>query len=166
MKTISILGGLAALAMSSAALAAVTFDAETGTGFVGKGDVQLAFGWNNKAAQDNANAVSFTFETETAYIATCEWDTVAGKSGNVIHHEVNLRRNTALNSNINSDPRKTGQYTGYNLSGFGATTTSGQSVPTVGGACPGNNPGIVTEVQELGNTGGLFVHFNGMSAQL
>src|SRR3990170_2451923 len=30
------------------ALAAVIFDPVTGEGFVGKGDVQLVFGWNNK----------------------------------------------------------------------------------------------------------------------
>jgi len=29
-------------------VAAVTFDASNGTGFVGKGDVQLAFGWNKQ----------------------------------------------------------------------------------------------------------------------
>lgn len=43
----------------ASALAAVTFDASTGTGFVGKGDVQLAFGWNNKQLQANAAGVTF-----------------------------------------------------------------------------------------------------------
>jgi hypothetical protein len=42
--------------LATAALAAVTFDVNTGFGFVGKGDVQLAFGWNNKALQTNATA--------------------------------------------------------------------------------------------------------------
>ena len=31
----------------SSALASVTFDSATGKGFVGKGDVQIAFNWNN-----------------------------------------------------------------------------------------------------------------------
>lgn len=34
----------------SPAFALVSFSSDTGTGFVGKGDVQSAFGWNNAAA--------------------------------------------------------------------------------------------------------------------
>jgi hypothetical protein len=34
----------------------VTFNETNGTGFVGKGDVQVAFGWNNKQLQTNATA--------------------------------------------------------------------------------------------------------------
>jgi hypothetical protein len=30
-----------------------------GYGFCGKGDVQLVFGWNNKALQENASQVNF-----------------------------------------------------------------------------------------------------------
>src|ERR671918_1859956 len=47
----------------------VTVNPADGTGFVGKGDVQLIFGWNNKALQDNAGSVEFransTVVTET-----------------------------------------------------------------------------------------------------
>jgi ABC-type antimicrobial peptide transport system permease subunit len=57
------LGIAVAFAISSmfapSASATVTFDPEAGTGFVGKGDVQDLFGWNNEALQGNASSVSF-----------------------------------------------------------------------------------------------------------
>jgi len=43
---------------SGAALAAVDFSVSNGTGFVGKGDAQLVFGWNNADLQRNAGASS------------------------------------------------------------------------------------------------------------
>ena len=55
---------LAALALSAtAAFAAVTFDPATGKGFVGKGDVQIAYNLNNKQIQTAliANPQAFTF---------------------------------------------------------------------------------------------------------
>ena len=52
MNKIRVLAAIAALAVSTAALATVTFDPATGIGFVGKGDVQLAFGWNNATAAE------------------------------------------------------------------------------------------------------------------
>jgi hypothetical protein len=42
---------------ASVALAAVTFNPMTGEGFVGKGDVQLIYGWNNQQLQLNAELV-------------------------------------------------------------------------------------------------------------
>jgi hypothetical protein len=44
-------GFLLCLATAGAAFAAITFNPDDGTGFVGKGDVQEAFGWNNHALQ-------------------------------------------------------------------------------------------------------------------
>ena len=49
------------LAFASSANAA-TLDATTGAGFVGKGEVQSAFGWNN-AKMQGATATGFTFST-------------------------------------------------------------------------------------------------------
>jgi hypothetical protein len=57
--------GIMAVAMlaiiPAAASASVTYDAATGKGFVGKGDVQTAYGWNNAALQANAAGVTFAF---------------------------------------------------------------------------------------------------------
>lgn len=49
------LAGVTAIASTLAgigiATATVTFDPTTGKGFVGKGDLQTAFGWNNNQLQ-------------------------------------------------------------------------------------------------------------------
>jgi hypothetical protein len=50
---------IAALAVPAAASASVTVDPVTGIGFVGKGEVQTAFGWNNDVLQKNAFNVTF-----------------------------------------------------------------------------------------------------------
>ncbi len=55
---------VAILLTVTVAFAAVTFDPATGTGFVGKGDVQLIYGWNNKQLQDNAANVQFRANSE------------------------------------------------------------------------------------------------------
>ena len=62
------LAGTAVVALGSAgvASAAVTFDSDTGVGFVGKGDVQLAFGWNNTQLQKNAPGVAFSSSQEAS----------------------------------------------------------------------------------------------------
>ena len=166
MRKIAIAAAVAAATISSAALALVTVDSN-GYGFVGKGDVQLAFGWNNAAAQRNANAVSFHSQSSASYEAVCTFTTGEGTRGERIHN-VTHNRSTAVLSNIASDPRKTDQWTGYNLNGFGSVTTSGE-VPEVGGACMGNNghDGVWSSVTELGSTGnGLFVSYNGVSVQI
>jgi hypothetical protein len=61
--------------LGGVALATTTFNPATGTGFVGKGDVQTPWGWNDQTLQSQAINVSF-FEVQNAdYAATCEWDT-------------------------------------------------------------------------------------------
>lgn len=73
MKSKSIIGlALAgAIATSAAVMAAVTFDPETGNGFVGKGDVQTFEGWNNAQAQANAQYVEFRAYSESTNEWTC-----------------------------------------------------------------------------------------------
>jgi hypothetical protein len=156
------LATLAALAVvASAALATVTFDAATGKGFVGKGDVQLALGWNNAMLQSNASGVSFTYEASEDFDITCEWDTGVK---NIVHHVNHRQRSTTLNAAVLVDLRKNRQQdvTGFNLTGFGSTVESGDPIPSVGDGCPGfqGNGAVVTAVQTLGATvGGLYVHY-------
>jgi hypothetical protein len=68
---------LALAGFTGAALAAVTFDPDTGKGFVGKGDVQNAFGWNDKALSTNVGGVSFSYSTTQTH----QWDCVTGDRG-------------------------------------------------------------------------------------
>jgi hypothetical protein len=153
------------LASSAIAFAAVNFDSSTGTGFVGKGDVQLAFGWNNKQLQDNVNAglVTFKYNSEDSYDITCEWETVTGgRNSQVIPHAVDIHKTQTVKAAVALDPRVRNQITGLNLTGFGDLVTTGPAVPAVGDACPqAHATALVTAVSGPTTTGGLYVSFNG-----
>lgn len=172
-----IVSGISAVILTSSALAAIVFDPATGTGFVGKGDVQTAFGWNNAQLQSNAAGVSFSYDTSTAYDIVCEWDTeTGGRNSKVIHHAVTLNRSTALNTAVTYEMRRNGQgqVTGFNLLAFEDSTTTGGSIPDVGDACLGEtdnekgvgNSAIVTEVIVDSTVGGLFVSYAGVDVLL
>jgi hypothetical protein len=64
-----------AIVTSAAVMAAVVFNPATGEGFVGKGDVQSAFGWNNARLQSNAGGVTFTFGAEVEQSVVCQHET-------------------------------------------------------------------------------------------
>jgi hypothetical protein len=157
----------ASLALASPASAAVTFNPATGAGFVGKGDVQLAFNWNNANLQKNASGVSFNYASTDSYEATCTWTTGEGTRGEKVHN-VDHNKSTSVSSAISYDARVRNQITGFNLTGLGTTTTTGGEVPVVGGTCPGNpgTDGTWTAVALTGSTGGLYVVYSTTSVQL
>ena len=164
----SFIAAAAALAVvSSAALASVTFDSSTGTGFVGKGDVQLAFGWNNAKLQQNAPGVSFSYNATDSYTAVCTFTTGEGTRGERTHNNEHTKT-TTVSSAVAYDLRVRNQITGFNLTGLGTTTTTGGAAPVVGGACPGNpgTDGTWSSVELTGTTGGLYVNYGGNSVLL
>lgn len=152
----------ATLALAAPATAAVTFDPATGEGFVGKGDVQTAFTWNNQQLQGNASGLSFTYESEATYEAECTWTTGEGKKGQKTH-TVSQKKKTSLESAVVYEARAKNQINGFKLTGFGATTTTG-TVPTVGGECLGDGAdGTYISVTEVGSeSGGLYVNHTGL----
>jgi len=177
--TMLLMVALAALALSAtAAFAAVTFDPATGKGFVGKGDVQIAYNLNNKQIQTaliaNPQAFTFSVESTDTYSATCTWVTGEGTRGERTHN-VDIPRHTALNAAIQGDPRQTSgqkQFTGFNLKGFGATTTTG-TVPVVGEPCIAEDSGGIAQngtwsaVTLVSSTAGvLSVTYNGVTVPL
>lgn len=115
--------------VATPALAAVTFNPDDGTGFVGKGEVQLAFGWNNAALQNNASNVTFTYVSTTVYNVTEVWAT--GNPDNpksLSSHEVSVTNYIGVNGSTNSDPRQVKgqkQFTGFNLAGCNGTVNVG-----------------------------------------
>lgn len=117
------------------ALAIVTFDPASGTGFVGKGDVQEVFGWNNKALQDNANSVQFRVVTEEVTETTWTCDRDAGPQT----QERARTTTTETQGVVSSVARERNQITGFNLIGYEGTptTTSTTEGPAVG-SCPTN----------------------------
>jgi hypothetical protein len=150
---------LAAVALAaSTAMATVTFfptapnplsQTVAGAGFVGKGDVQIAFGWANAALQTNAAGVGFTYVENTEYTITCEKDIVNPAQTIVVvtHHT----RTVGLNATVDNDPRKVNgqkQFTGFILKGFkDIVTESGDPIPVVNDACQGATFGNLTPVK-------------------
>jgi|KBSMisStaDraftv2_1062788.scaffolds.fasta_scaffold191861_2 hypothetical protein len=161
--------GMALLAVSAVAYATVTFDASNGTGFVGKGDVQAAFGWNNKEAQNNIGGLVFSFNATDHYAAVCEWVTGLGTRGQKTH-DISLMRRTSIASSVAFEARSQRQISGINLNGFSSTVTTG-TPPVVGDPCVNNdngtaNNGTYISVVLVSSTGGLFVTSGGNTVQL
>jgi hypothetical protein len=167
MRKIALAAAAAFAVVSTAALATVTFDPSTGTGFVGKGDVQLAFGWNNAAAQNNAGKVTFTYNVSASYDAVCTWVTGEGTRGEKTHN-VTHKTSSSVISGVQYDARAHKQVDGFILRGFGATIDSGDPVPVVGGACQGEGAGGTwSSVTPTGTSGGgLYVNYGGNSVLL
>jgi hypothetical protein len=168
----SILAAAAATVfVSSAALAAVTFDFSTGMGFVGKGDVQTAFGWNNAQLQGNAAGVSFFVDDTATYSAVCTFVTGEGTPGEKTH-DVTIPRHVSVNSDVQYDARTHRQIDGFELTGYGDEDSSGD-IPVVGQTCVAQDSnGIaqngtwssVTLISASG--GGLYVSFGGTDVLL
>ena len=140
---------------------AYTLDS-AGVGWVGKGEVQSAYGWNNKTMQDNVGGVTFAYDSTATYEVVCEFDNLGG------HHVITNHKTSGVNASLASDARnnssgKQGPMTGWYLTGFGSTTTTGAALPAVGDGCPGNsNQGAITSVTQTGTGGGgLYAVWNG-----
>jgi hypothetical protein len=108
----------ALLITATAAFAAVTFNAATGTGFVGKGDVQLALGWNNKQLQDNAGSVQFQAVSEvvTGYSWECQ------NNNNQKINERNQTTTITIEGVVSHILRERNQITGFILDGYSEKT--------------------------------------------
>jgi len=159
--------GAALIFATAIASASVTFDPNTG-GFVGKGDVQLAFGWNNAKLQQNASGVTFSYDAVDTYSATCTWVTGEGTKGEKIHN-VEHNRRASVASTVAFDARKHSQIDGFILAPAGASDTNGVA-PVVGAPCVsenGNgNDAKWSAVTLVSSTGGLSVNFGGVSVPL
>ncbi|HEY5614258.1 MAG TPA: hypothetical protein VIK70_11755 [Lysobacter sp.] len=160
--------GLGLALACATAFAAVSFDPDTGIGFVGKGDVQDAFSWNNAALQNNAAGVSFSYEATTTYAALCTFTTGDGRRGQTTHyvpHTIGL----SVSSEVNHVVRRHHQIDGFELTGFGDSFSETGTVPVVGSPCMGNqgHDGIWTGVEQLeGGEGGLYVNYGSIKVLL
>jgi len=159
------LGASVAMALPAHASVAV----ESGSGWVGKGDVQTALGGlNNSAIQTlvNEDGVHFTYTVTDTYLVTEEFYT--GPDANRKQHEVTETTTYEVDAVVASDARQVKgqkQWTGFNLSGFEGVPVVSGDVPAVGDhtVTDPQNPGtnsdhIVVEVAKTGSTGGLFVN--------
>ncbi|WP_442596555.1 hypothetical protein [Neobacillus sp. D3-1R] len=149
-------GALALGIMASSAFASVTIDGDTGTGFVGKGDVQTALGLNNAQMQNQAESLKFTYETVETYEVTVQFITGEGTKGEKTHI-VEHKRSSSVNSDVLYDARKAKQYTGFNLNGFTNTTSEGV-IPAIGDEFPGESDHTVTSVELVSSQSTLYVN--------
>ncbi|MET4137230.1 hypothetical protein [Pseudarthrobacter sp. PvP090] len=156
----------ASLTLASPAAATVTFDPATGTGFVGKGDVQDVFAWNNKALQTHASTVDFRVESVSDTTWTC---TKTLTTGNGQTKEIVQERSTttSVQGLVATAPRvnsqgKDGPVTGFYLQGYEGTTTLATDGPAVG-SCPATQSGFVYDqnAQTTQSGGGLEVTHDG-----
>jgi hypothetical protein len=157
----SILAAAACAAAGYVAYAAVTIE-DDGTGFVGKGDVQLVYGWNNKQLQDNAESVDFRVNREE--VTEVSWECTNPNNEKV--QERARTTTTSIAGVVSAVARERNQITGFDLTGYKGTPTIGSSVtegPAVN-SCPSGfwtltTPAGVPEV--VSSTGGLQVSIDG-----
>lgn len=125
----------ASLALAAPATAAVTFDPATGSGFVGKGDVQLAFTLNNSQLQTQAGNVAFTSTSEKT--EEVFWECTNVKNEKIQEREQTVTTSTSkVVSSVARDNKK--QVTGFNLAGYGAITETSTTVGPQKNTCPTN----------------------------
>jgi hypothetical protein len=136
-KRVSIfsLGGLLTMALAaSTVFAAVTFNPATGTGFVGKGDVQLALGLNNAQLQAQADDLEFT--SVSTVVKEVSW--ICTNSNNDNTQERARTTTVSIEGVVSGVARSKNQISGFNLDGYVGTPT--ESSTTEGNqlnSCPG-----------------------------
>jgi hypothetical protein len=182
-----IIAGVAALAITGAvagtASASVAVD-DQGVGFVGKGDIQNVFGgWNNKQLQDNADKLAFNVNSTDVKVTADDWTCVKTTvTGNGTVKETRQERavtTTTTNSKtsvVTAVARVKSQITGFNMTGFGATTNMPSTVvdgpPAL--SCPDASSGYVldptsvihTDVSDVTTTSGLTVTYGDQTHSL
>ncbi|MDP8932475.1 MAG: hypothetical protein M3O70_28985 [Actinomycetota bacterium] len=157
---------LALAILAGTALATVTFNPATGEGFVGKGDVQYTFGWNNKQLQDNLKDVKFTYVATETKVTEQSWECTNTKNEKIQERERTTTETKSVNGVVSAVARERNQITGVNLTGYSSkaetstSTTEGPKVnscPDASGnwtlTSPAGDPVLVSETSQ----GGLYV---------
>jgi hypothetical protein len=163
-KIIATVSALAALALvGGVAAAAVTFNPDDGSGFVGKGDVQTAFGWNNKTLQENAESVEFRVSSEV--VTEASWTCV--NTNNENEQVRNSTTKTSVSGLIESVSRTGNQVNGFILSGYeGAPTGSSSNQGPSLNSCPSGPWTLDTpagDPEVISSSGGVYASTDGVS---
>jgi hypothetical protein len=124
----------AAMLLGSAGAAAASYDGPT---FIGKGDVQNTFDWNNKALQDGHDDVRFRIATVSGTQVTWECTNTNNENTQGRSRTTTTTTSGLVSSTARDDRGK--QITGFNVSGYSGTVVTGDAVtdgPAVN-SCPG-----------------------------
>jgi hypothetical protein len=149
-KTRIVLALVACVAAAITVYATVSID-DAGNGFVGKGDVQTAFGWNNAQLQANSGHLYFSYSASVVTTQDTTWSCTNDRNDNV-QDRARTTTTTTTTSNPNyGEARVKNQITGFNLTGGTANTTSTSS--TTGNmlnSCPGG-PWVFNNDTQVGD---------------
>jgi hypothetical protein len=161
-KKALVMGLAVCVAMVSVVYAAVIIDDE-GIGFVGKGDVQLVYDWNNKDLQDNAEDVQFRMNSEV--VTEVSWICTNSNNDNIQERE--RTTTTASYGLLESVARLKNQTTGFNLNGWDEDTFESSSFtdgPAIN-SCPSGPWSLTTpagDPEVVSLIGGLQVSIDGI----
>lgn len=173
-----LIGSIASLTVIGTAAATVSWDAR-GTGFVGKGDVQSAFGWNNAQFQANASGITFTYANDLIEVQSCwqlqNWE----QQGSWVRYRLFDEDNVETFGAQRHSQKITGfTLTGPDLSTFsyGFDPWQGDQLPSgcfdsagslVGSTIDESGNGWLTDdLVDPENTISLFVNFDGHRVRL
>jgi hypothetical protein len=129
---------------------AITIDLEGGTGFVGKGDVQSFFGWNNPQMQAAASGIEFRYRSDAEW--TCSKPHPVQPEDIVQERSTTVRAASTVIGRENSQGLN-GPWSGFILT-FGSTQTQGPAL----GSCPDDNSEFEFD-DNLTEVGGLQIRF-------
>ena len=130
-KYIVAIGALVALAVPTAASAAVSYD-DYRVGSVDKGDIQAMFGWNDAELQKHAAGVRFT--NKLVSVRDTSWTCSDGSTPHSVYTVTSIR---PLDVTAKTNPN--GKILGWTLNGlsktdFGTATGAGERFPSYN--CP------------------------------
>jgi hypothetical protein len=113
-------------------------DLETGVGFIGKGDVQLHYGWSNQQMQANADLLEFRIveKNDSSYT----WDCLNAKNEKLQSFGNTTSQTSRNNVVVVSRSNKNNIITGFRLDGIGSVAVlpnAGAGQPV--GTCTGNS---------------------------
>jgi hypothetical protein len=164
MKARTGFGLLGCLLAATTAYAIVTFDGATGFGFVGKGDLQTLYVWNNKALQDNAVAVSFRYNATVS--EEVSWECTNENNERV--QPRSRKKKSETHGLLSSVARVKNQVTGWNLNGWNGPSPESTPIPLDENeagpplnSCPSGPWSLTTPAGEwvvTSSTGGLQVN--------
>jgi hypothetical protein len=125
-----------------AVFAAIIVDGD-GYGFVGKGDVQLGFQWNNAQLQSCADygtegCLSFSYAAVESSVSEATWTCSHPTNGNTQERSRTTTISETTGGLISGVARVKKQVTGFNLNGGNLVTVSGS--PTTEGPARGSCP--------------------------
>lgn len=144
----------AAGAVAAPAAAAVTYDPDTKAGFVGRGDVQRAFGWTDAELAETASGVAFDqdFWTDDTYAVGC-----GPRTFPAVHHRefgrFELIGTVVRHGSRGSASGYGGMLTGFRITGARSGISSTSVAPAAGQPCPQAGPAI-TAVRLVSTTVG------------